>query len=113
MKARCTVVSVLDTCSRRVLGFVLGEGHDALWPKGHLATAIAVRGGQVPSVVFRCAQMPVSTCRQSRFCASAGYGEQTKKYSTASTGLTSGILISMGILMALVILRLGPVWRQL
>jgi len=46
------MVSVLDVASRRVLGFALGERHDAHLAYGALAMAIMVRGGQVPGVVF-------------------------------------------------------------
>ena len=42
------LVSVLDVASRRVLGFALGERHDAALAYGALAMAIAVRGGQQP-----------------------------------------------------------------
>ena len=38
--------------SRRVLGFALGEHHDAQLAYGALAMAVTVRGGQVPGVVF-------------------------------------------------------------
>jgi transposase InsO family protein len=44
--------SVLDMGSRRVLGFALGEHHDAQLAHGALAMAVAVRGGQVPGVIF-------------------------------------------------------------
>jgi putative transposase len=44
--------SVLDAGSRRVLGFALGEHHDAELAYGALAVAVAVRGGQVPGVIF-------------------------------------------------------------
>ena len=44
--------SVLDVGSRRVLGFALGEHHDAELAYGALAMAVAVRGGQVPGVIF-------------------------------------------------------------
>jgi len=44
--------SVLDVGSRRVLGFALGEHHDAVLAYGALAMAVAVRGGQVPGVIF-------------------------------------------------------------
>ena len=44
--------SVLDMGSRRVLGFALAEHHNAQLAYGALAMAIAVRGGQVPGVVF-------------------------------------------------------------
>ena len=46
------LVSVLDMGSRRVLGFALAEHHNAQLAYGALAMAIAVRGGQVPGVVF-------------------------------------------------------------
>ena len=45
------LASVLDMASRRVLGFALGEHHDAQLAYGALAMAVAVRGGQVPGVV--------------------------------------------------------------
>jgi transposase InsO family protein len=44
--------SVLDMASRRVLGFALGEHHDAALAYGALAMAVAVRGGQVPGVIL-------------------------------------------------------------
>ena len=44
--------SVLDGGSRRILGFALGEHHDADLACGALAMAVAVRGGAVPGVVF-------------------------------------------------------------
>jgi transposase InsO family protein len=44
--------SVLDMGSRRVLGFALGDHHDAELAYGALAMAVAVRGGQVPGVIF-------------------------------------------------------------
>jgi len=44
--------SVLDAGSRRVLGFALGEHHDADLAYGALVMAVAVRGGQVPGVIF-------------------------------------------------------------
>jgi transposase InsO family protein len=46
------LASVLDMASRRVLGFALGEHHDAALAYGALAMAVAVRGGQVPGVIF-------------------------------------------------------------
>jgi putative transposase len=48
--------SVLDVGSRRVLGFALGEHHDADLAYGALAMAVAVRGGQVPGVIFHTGQ---------------------------------------------------------
>jgi putative transposase len=46
------LASVLDMASRRVLGFALGERHDAALAYGALAMAVAVRGGQVPGVIL-------------------------------------------------------------
>jgi transposase InsO family protein len=46
------LASVLDMASRRILGFALGEHHDAQLAYGALAMAIAVRGGQVPGVIM-------------------------------------------------------------
>src|SRR4029077_20743242 len=43
--------SVLDAASRRILGFALGEHHDADLAYRALAMAVAVRGGQVPGVI--------------------------------------------------------------
>jgi transposase InsO family protein len=47
-EGRLHLDSVLDMASRRVLGFVLGEHHDAALTYGALTMAVAVRGGQVP-----------------------------------------------------------------
>ena len=46
------LASVLDMASRRVLGFGLGEHHDAALAYGALVMAVAVRGGQVPGVIM-------------------------------------------------------------
>ena len=46
------LASVLDMGSRRVLGFALSEHHNAQLAYGALATAVAVRGGQVPGVIL-------------------------------------------------------------
>jgi putative transposase len=51
-EGRLHLVSVLDVASRRVLGFALGKRHDAQLAYGALAMAVAVRGGQVPGVIF-------------------------------------------------------------
>ena len=40
------LASVLDMASRRVLGFALGEHHDAALAYGALAMAVAVRGAR-------------------------------------------------------------------
>jgi putative transposase len=46
------LASVLDMASRRVLGFALGEHHDAQLAYGALTMAVAARGGQVPGVIM-------------------------------------------------------------
>ena len=51
-EGRLCLDSVLDVGSRRVLGFALGEHHDADLAYGALVMAVAVRGGQVPGVIF-------------------------------------------------------------
>jgi putative transposase len=58
--------SVLDMASRKVLGFALGEHHDAQLAYGALAMAIAVRGGQVPGVIFHTDQGSEYTARSFR-----------------------------------------------
>jgi putative transposase len=46
------LASVLDMASRRLLGFALGEHHDAQLAYSALVMAVAVRGGQVPGVIL-------------------------------------------------------------
>jgi putative transposase len=41
----------MDAASRRIVGFALGERHDAQLAYGALAVAVAVRGGQVQGSV--------------------------------------------------------------
>ena len=48
--------SVLDMASRRVLGFALGEHHDAQLAYGALTMAVAMRGGQAPGVIMHTGQ---------------------------------------------------------
>ena len=55
--------SVLDMGSRRVLGFALGDHHDAQLAYGALAMAVAVRGGQAPGVIFHTDQGSEYTAR--------------------------------------------------
>jgi putative transposase len=55
--------SVLDMGSRRVLGFALGDHHDAELAYGALAMAVAVRGGQAPGVIFHTDQGSEYTAR--------------------------------------------------
>jgi putative transposase len=57
------LASVLDVASRRVLGFALGEHHDAELAYGALAMAVAVRGGAVPGVVMHTDQGSEYTAR--------------------------------------------------
>jgi transposase InsO family protein len=57
------LVSVLEVASRRVLGFTLGERHDAQLAYGALAMALAVRGGQAPGVIFHTDQGSEYTAR--------------------------------------------------
>ena len=65
--------------SRRVLGFALGEHHDADLAYGALAVAVAVRGGAVPGVIFRTDQGSEYTaglfraaCQRLSICQSMG-----------------------------------------
>jgi transposase InsO family protein len=46
------LASVMDMASRRVLGFAVGEHHDAQLAYSALVMAVAVRGGQVPGVIL-------------------------------------------------------------
>jgi HTH-like domain/Integrase core domain len=46
------LASVMDMASRRVLGFALGEHHDAALAYSAMAMAVAVRGGSVPGVIL-------------------------------------------------------------
>jgi putative transposase len=73
------LASVLDMASRRILGFALGEHHDAQLAYGALAMAVAVRGGQAPGVVFHTGQgseytagMVRSACARLGICQSMG-----------------------------------------
>jgi putative transposase len=46
------LASVMDMASRRVLGFALGEHHDAQLAYSALVMAVAVRGGRVAGVIL-------------------------------------------------------------
>jgi transposase InsO family protein len=46
------LASVMDMASRRVLGYALGEHHDARLAYSALVMAVAARGGQVPGVIM-------------------------------------------------------------
>ena len=68
------LASVLDMGSRRVLGFALGEHHDAELAYGALAMAVAVRGGAVPGVIMHTDQGSEYTAGLFRAaCAAAGH----------------------------------------
>jgi transposase InsO family protein len=60
------LASILDMASRRVLGFALGEHHDAALAYGALAMAVAARGGQVPGVILHTDQGSEYTARAFR-----------------------------------------------
>jgi transposase InsO family protein len=51
-EGKLQLASVLDVCSRRIVGFALSEHHDAELAYGSLAMAVAVRGGQLAGVVL-------------------------------------------------------------
>ena len=52
MRASCTWTACWTWARARVLGFALGEHHDADLAYGALAMAVAVRGGAVPGVIM-------------------------------------------------------------
>ena len=55
------LASVMDMASRRVLGFALGEHHDAQLAYSALVMAVTVRGGQVPGVIMHTDQGSVGS----------------------------------------------------
>ena len=57
------LASVMDMASRRMLGFALGEHHDAQLAYSALVMAAAVRGGQVPGVILHTDQGSEYTSR--------------------------------------------------
>ena len=65
--------SVLDMASRRILGFSLGEHHDAQLAYGALTMAVAVRGGQVPGVILHTDQGSEYSWDHPRGLRPAGY----------------------------------------
>ena len=69
----------MDMASRRVLGFALGEHHDARLAYSALVMAVAVRGGQVPGVIMHTdrgreytAGLVRQACRRLSICQSMG-----------------------------------------
>jgi putative transposase len=91
-EGRLHLVSVLDVASRRVLGFALGERHDAALAYGALAMAIAVRGGQVPGVVFHTDQGSEYTARS--FQAACGRLEVTQSMGRPGSALDNAVIES-------------------
>jgi transposase InsO family protein len=74
------LASVMDMASRRVLGFALGEHHDAQLACSALMMAAAVRGGQVPGVIMHTDQgseytaaLVRQTCQRLSICQSMGW----------------------------------------
>lgn len=51
-EGKLQLASVLDVCSRRIVGFAISEHHDTALAYGSVAMAVAVRGGQVGGVVL-------------------------------------------------------------
>jgi putative transposase len=91
-EGRLHLVSVLDVASRRVLGFALGERHDAHLAYGALAMAIAVRGGQVPGVVFHTDQGSEYTARS--FQAACGRLGVTQSMGRPGSALDNAVIES-------------------
>ena len=91
-EGRLHLVSVLDVASRRVLGFALGERHDAVLAYGALAMAIAVRGGQVPGVVFHTDQGSEYTARS--FQAACGRLGVTQSMGRPGSALDNAVIES-------------------
>jgi putative transposase len=60
------LASVLDMGSRRIVGFAVGEHHDAQLAYGALAMAVTVRGGAVPGVILHTDQGSEYTARAFR-----------------------------------------------
>jgi putative transposase len=70
------LASVMDMASRRVLGFALGEHHDAQLAYSALVMAVAVRGGQVPGVIMHTDQGSEYTAKLVRqACARLGIAQ--------------------------------------
>ena len=91
-EGRLHLVSVLDVASRRVLGFALGERHDAALAYAALAMAITVRGGQVPGVVFHTDQGSEYTART--FQAACGRLGVTQSMGRPGSALDNAVIES-------------------
>ena len=78
-EGKLQLASVLDMGSRRIVGFALGEHHDAELAYGALAMAVAIRGGPVPGVIMHTDQGSEYTagrfrhaCQRLSICQSMG-----------------------------------------
>jgi putative transposase len=79
------LAAVEDLASRRVLGFALGEHHDAALAAAAIKMAVAVRGGDVRGVIFH-------TDRGSEYSAS-GFGQVCQRFEiTQSMGRVGSAL---------------------
>jgi len=86
------LVSVLEVASRRVLGFTLGERHDAQLAYGALAMALAIRGGQAPGVIFHSDQGSEYTARS--FRAACGRLGVTQSMGRPGSALDNAVIES-------------------
>jgi putative transposase len=85
------LASVLDMASRRIVGFALGEHHDARLAYGSLAMAVTVRGGQVPGVILhtdRGSEYTAGLVRQ--VCARLGISQSMGRPGSAQATVGSG-----------------------
>ena len=85
------LASVMDMASRRVLGFALGEHHDARLAYSALVMAVAVRGGQVPGVIMHTDQGSEYTAGLVRqACARLGIAQSMGRPGSAPATAGSG-----------------------
>jgi putative transposase len=85
------LASVMDMASRRVLGFALGEHHDAQLAYSALVMAVAARGGKVPGVIMhtdRGSEYTAGLVRQAcrRLSISQSMGRPGSAPATAGSG---------------------------
>lgn len=73
------LATIIDLHSRRVVGFALGEHHDAELARAALCVAIAIRGGDITGVIFHTDQggeytgeLFAEACRRARVRQSMG-----------------------------------------
>ena len=89
-EGKLQLASVLDMGSRRIVGFALGEHHDAELAYGALAMAVAVRGGQVPGVIMHTDQGSEYTAGRfrhacQRLSISQSMGRPGRRWTTPSS----------------------------